>query len=61
MNLNPAMLVSYSKAGMWEECRKYYIEQCTGKGACVYVCPARIPMLRYINRAKKALNPVGNT
>jgi electron transport complex protein RnfC len=56
MRLIPAMLARYAKAGLYEDCQKYYIDYCSDCGACAYVCPAKIPLLRYIRIAKRELN-----
>ena len=54
--LMPAELVRYARASAYEYCRKSSIMDCSGCAACVYVCPARIPLLKYINTARRELN-----
>ena len=56
MGLMPTMLAKYSKAGLYEDCHEYYINNCFECGSCTYVCPANIPLVQYIKVAKKELN-----
>jgi len=55
MRLEPSVLARYAKAGLYDDCQKYHIDYCSNCGACVDVCPAKIPLLLYINTAKREL------
>ncbi|MCJ7763612.1 MAG: FMN-binding protein [Dehalococcoidales bacterium] len=55
MHLTPAMLAMYAKAGLYDYCQNYHIDYCSKCGACVSVCPAKIPLLRYVNIAQREL------
>lgn len=51
----PNMLAMYAKAGLYDYCKDYHIDYCFGCGTCARVCPSKIPLLRYINIAKREL------
>jgi ferredoxin len=51
----PVILYKYSKAGLYNDCERYHINYCIDCGACVQICPADIPLLKYINTAKREL------
>lgn len=55
MRLVPAEIVRYARAGIYAPCLEYNVMDCSGCAACVYVCPSRIPLLKYINIARREL------
>jgi electron transport complex protein RnfC len=44
-----------SKRSAWEEAEKSDVMSCIECSSCVYVCPARIPLIQHIRRAKQAV------
>ena len=55
MRLEPTMLARYARAGLYEDCRRLYIDQCFECGSCAFVCPAGIPITQYIKIARREL------
>ncbi len=55
MGLMPTLFPRYVKKGRYDECKAYYVDNCTECGVCAYVCPANIPITQYIKVAKKEL------
>jgi len=56
MHLMPTLLAKYSKAGRYDECKAAYIDNCFECGVCAYVCPANIPIVQYVEMAKRELS-----
>jgi electron transport complex protein RnfC len=55
MRLMPTLLTKYAKTGRYDACEGVYINNCVECGSCAYACPARIPIVQYIQVAKKEL------
>lgn len=55
MRLRPNMLSRYAEFGMYDNCRKEYIETCIECGMCGYICPECRPMQQYFRMAKHNL------
>jgi ferredoxin len=51
----PVILYKHSKVGLYNDCERYHINYCIDCGACIQVCPADIPLLKYIKVAKREL------
>ncbi len=56
--LEPTTLMKLAKRQQWEEAEKNYALNCIECGSCEYVCPARIPLLQYIRRAKQEITAI---
>jgi len=54
--LIPAMLYGYAKIEKYDYCKKAHIDYCSMCGKCVKVCPANIPLLKYISTTKRAIS-----
>jgi electron transport complex protein RnfC len=55
MRLMPFLISGFSEKGMYTEAQQYDIFTCIECGCCAYLCPVRIPMVQYIQFAKKQL------
>lgn len=55
MRLMPTLLAMYSKAGRYDQCKAAHIDNCFECGVCAYVCPANIPIVQYVQVAKRQL------
>lgn len=51
----PGELSMCAEGGLWERARLGYVEICFECGICGYVCPARRPLLQYLQLAKAEL------
>jgi electron transport complex protein RnfC len=56
MGLEPYLLSTYGRKGMWDEAEEARVMDCIECGSCSYVCPSARPLLDYIRIAK---NKVG--
>jgi electron transport complex protein RnfC len=52
MFLTPNFIAKYARLGKWEMADKYGARDCFECGCCSYVCPARIPHVGYVRKAK---------
>jgi electron transport complex protein RnfC len=52
MFLTPNFIVKYTRLGKWDLADKYGARDCFECGCCSYVCPARIPHVGYVRKAK---------
>lgn len=52
MFLMPNAIAKYAKIGKWELAKKYGALDCFECGCCTYVCPAQIPHIAYVRKAK---------
>lgn len=55
MFLTPNFIVKYAKRGLWELSDRYGARDCFECGCCSYVCPANIPHVAYVRKAKAAI------
>jgi len=55
MFLMPNSIVKFARRGKWDLAEKYGAKDCFECGACAYVCPARIPHIAYVRKAKAEL------
>jgi electron transport complex protein RnfC len=55
MFLTPNLIAKNALLGKWELADKYGARDCFECGACSYVCPARIPHVGYVRKAKAEL------
>ncbi len=63
VNLLPNMIVLYARNRIWDKTGVYNVDDCIECGCCAYVCPAKIPLVKYIKEAKVkvALRKKGKT
>lgn len=52
MRLYPAYLAMFSNKGDLGMCEKYDIFSCVECGCCTYICPASVPIVQHIRKAK---------
>jgi electron transport complex protein RnfC len=52
MRLYPSYLSLFSKKEDLEMCEKYDVLSCVECGCCTYICPANVPIVQYIRKAK---------
>lgn len=52
MFLTPNFIVKHARRGEWDKADKYGARDCFECGCCSYVCPARIPHVAYVRKAK---------
>ena len=55
MFLMPNFIAKYARRGQWEMADKYGALDCFECGCCSYKCPARIPHVAYVRKAKAEL------
>ncbi|MDR0338912.1 MAG: 4Fe-4S dicluster domain-containing protein [Desulfovibrio sp.] len=55
MRLRPNMLSRYAEFGLYDFCRKEYIETCIECGMCGHICPSCRPMQQHFRMAKHCL------
>ncbi len=59
------MIAKYSEKQIYEKCKPYSVSECIDCGCCEYICPAELPLRRYIKAAKgfmrSAYNSKGGT
>ncbi len=55
MFLTPNMIAKEARLGKWDLADKYGARDCFECGCCSYVCPARIPHVGYVRKAKAEL------
>jgi electron transport complex protein RnfC len=53
--LLPNYLARYSKKGKLDLAEQYHLFNCIECGCCSYVCPSRIPIVKYIQTAKNRI------
>ena len=56
MKLLPNYLGLYSRKSMYNDAEQINLFNCIECGCCSYVCPARIPLVHYIQKAKNEIN-----
>lgn len=54
--LMPNYLALYSRKSMYNDAEAIHLFNCIECGCCSYVCPARIPLVHYIQMAKNEIN-----
>ncbi len=52
MFLTPNMIVRYARRGKWAEADRFGARDCFECGCCSYACPANIPHVAYVRKAK---------
>jgi Na+-translocating ferredoxin:NAD+ oxidoreductase subunit C len=52
MFLMPNFIVKYSRRGKWDLANKYGARDCFECGCCSFECPAKIPHVAYVRKAK---------
>jgi electron transport complex protein RnfC len=55
MFLMPTMIATYSKKKMIDRAEEYNPLDCFECGCCDYACPCKIPLLKYIKKAKEEI------
>jgi electron transport complex protein RnfC len=53
--IEPTTLARLAKRRAWEEAEQGDVMNCIECSSCVYVCPAQIPLIQHIRRAKQAI------
>jgi electron transport complex protein RnfC len=53
--LNPSRLAQLAKARMYDEMKKFQVNECVECGSCTYSCPSGIPIVQLIRSAKSSL------
>jgi len=56
MRLMPNYLALYSRKSMYNDAEQIHLFNCIECGCCSFVCPARIPIVHYIQKAKHEIN-----
>ncbi len=52
MFLMPNMIVKYAKRGNWAMADRFGAKDCFECGCCSYICPAKVPHVAYVRKAK---------